>query len=401
MSETFEVVSQKYEVKSLFDEAAIPSDHLIVQHNNLSVAKHDLTLLEMRILLEAIKNIAPEDDDLKDYQIDVDSFIEMLETKNKNETSRVRKICYNILTKPTEIPQEDGSYLYCNWFSYLKYDPKVRIIKYSFDRNLKPYLLQLKKNFTKYDSRVLYKIKSVYALRLYMILKTEAWKGQRREYIISIDKLKEILKIEEKYTQYGHLKTKVLDIAEKYINETTSMHVSIEPIKKDRKIEAVKFIITKRDILELKDFEELSFREWKDEIVKIFKGKDLCVDAPGFMEDTVISISKAGYLFNQTAMKDLIPEDAVRVWNWLFEHKERVGNVRFEMIKKARDFIGSNIRLLVQGKTDKKQTEQIVTISNIEPAEDDNHFIVSFVGKNFEGKIPESITRERIKTLLI
>ena len=44
----------------------IPSKHLIVQHNDLIAYKYDLNLSEMRLIIEAIRNVEKDDDEIKE-----------------------------------------------------------------------------------------------------------------------------------------------------------------------------------------------------------------------------------------------------------------------------------------------------------------------------------------------
>ena len=108
----------------------IPSKHLIVQHNDLIASKYDLNLSEMRLILEAIRNVEKDDADFKEYEIDVESFLELVDSKNVSEYSRVKEFCKTILSKPLEIPRGDGKYMWCNWFSNIEYDEKKRKIYY-------------------------------------------------------------------------------------------------------------------------------------------------------------------------------------------------------------------------------------------------------------------------------
>ncbi|MGM0609283.1 MAG: replication initiation protein, partial [Candidatus Muiribacteriota bacterium] len=81
---------------------------------------------------------------------------------------------------------------------------------------------------------------SQYAYRLYEILKQYQVTGRR---VIEIKELRWILNIENSYKQWNDLKRKVLDIAEREINEHTDLKISWKPIKTGRKITALDFKI--------------------------------------------------------------------------------------------------------------------------------------------------------------
>jgi len=114
-------------------------------------------------------------------------------------------------------------------------------IELEFSPKLKPYLLQLKENFTKYQLENVLSLSSFYAIRIYELCKQYE---TIKERTIEIKELKEILDIKAKsYSIYNRFKTKVLDIAEREINEKTDINISVEEIKTGRKVTSIKFII--------------------------------------------------------------------------------------------------------------------------------------------------------------
>lgn len=337
----------------------IPNSYLVVQHNDLVGARFELSLSENRLILEAMRNIHKDDEDFKEYELDVNVFVGLLDTKNKNEHSRIREFCKTILSKPIEIPKSDGlGFLYCNWFSSLEYNIAERKITCCFDPKLKPFLLKLKQSFTKYDIRVLLKIQSIYALRLYMLLKTELWKGSgsERDFEIPLKDLKQMLKIEDKYEMFGHLKSRVLDIAKTHINESTDFDITINPVKKGKKVERIRFSVKLKNILPAARSSQ-TFTEWKEEVIQKYKGNALCNCTPLFRPEIIINISESGFLQNSSTLKDLSPDDAKEIWQWLFKNKELVGIVLDPIVSRINTLIGSKIK-------DNSGTE--FTISSIE-----------------------------------
>jgi len=43
-----------------------------------------------------------------------------------------------------------------------------------------------------------------------------------------------------------------------------------------------------------------------------------------YANTTVISVASTGYLFNEVSQKDLNPEDAKRVWKWMYENQDKL-----------------------------------------------------------------------------
>jgi len=142
-----------------------------------------------------------------------------------------------------EIPKEKGFK-----FSALFYDINTDengLIEFEVNPNLKPYLLNITNNFTAYDRSKISHLKSFYSIRLYELLKQYQDKTGGGWWKVTLDKLKEILKISEKqYKLYGHLKDKVILVAQKELYEKTDIKFTFEEQKKGRRIDVLTFYIS-------------------------------------------------------------------------------------------------------------------------------------------------------------
>lgn len=63
------------------------------------------------------------------------------------------------------------------------------------------------------------------------------------------------------------------------------------------------------------------FNTFRKRIIEQFSGKPLAQGVPSFLPETVISLSKAGYLHNEFSHQDLDRSDAIMVWNWLYDNQ--------------------------------------------------------------------------------
>ena len=107
---------------------------------------------------------------------------------------------------------------------------------------------------------------------------------------------------------------------------------------------------TEREVLKKTKREE-SFDTFYKRVKKEFLGKDLASGVDGFFLNTIFSLTKTGFLHNKTSGKDLRSEDATRVWGWLFENKDKIGNLNQKLMNnslKGKSILTSNgIQLLV------------------------------------------------------
>ena len=83
----------------------------------------------------------------------------------------------------------------------------------------------------------------------------------------------------------------------------------------------------KREILKNKKKEqkEEDFASFRKKILKEYLGKNLIQGPEGFNSTAIISVSKTGYLHNNTSQKDLSSNDAIDVLGWIFVNQDRIG----------------------------------------------------------------------------
>jgi len=81
------------------------------------------------------------------------------------------------------------------WISRASYfDEDTAMVYIRFDPSLKPYLIQLKREFTQASLSTVLPLKSVYAIRLYLLLKQYRGIGKRA---LSLEEMREMLGIEK------------------------------------------------------------------------------------------------------------------------------------------------------------------------------------------------------------
>jgi len=245
---------------------------LIVKHNDFIEAKYNLTLTELKIIAKLSSMIQKDDDDITCYKFSLQKLLEELNLGKENYTHLIDSLD-RLLTRIIIIKRLDSNtFLKTTFLSSAEYFLDDSIVELSFDKKLKPYLLQLKNNFTMYQFQNVVALSSFYAIRIYELLKQYE---KLKERIIEIKTLKEILEIEKKYKLYGHFKDKVLKISEREINEKTDISISFEEIKTGRKITAIKFLISaKKEIKAIKNKEIIEnieeVKEYPEEVLELF-----------------------------------------------------------------------------------------------------------------------------------
>jgi plasmid replication initiation protein len=237
---------------------ALPKSLLVTQANELVQARYNLPLGEQRLVLIMISKIQPEDEDFKPYKIRVGELAEFLGIDKGSAYRECKKITESLLGRVLSIDESDGL-LQTNWVSSAKYIDGTGIVNLSFDPSLKPYLLQLKSNFTSCKLEMLLSFKSQYSVRIYTLLK-QYEKLKERE--IELEELRTMLGVRlEQYHLYGDFRRYVLQATQKELAEKSDLYFEFDEIKYGRRVGAIRFhIITKSQPKELPS-EQLSLLE--------------------------------------------------------------------------------------------------------------------------------------------
>ncbi len=223
----------------------------VTRHNDLIEAKIDLSTMQLRIFLGTIAQIKKEDVNFKPYQIIVKDLLSDCNVKSHNWYETIREEAENLSEVKLKLPVENRKdFLYASLFSSVEYKSNLGVLELSFDPKLKPYLLQLKGNFTTYELQYVFLMKSQYSIRLYELLKQYATFGKRR---FTLENLRYMLSLENKYSNFADFKRRVIEPAKKECSKYSDITFSYNLIKQGRKTVALEFLIKRK--VDFKDIE--------------------------------------------------------------------------------------------------------------------------------------------------
>ena len=225
-------------------EKNVTSRNIAVQHNQLISSRHVLNASEQKLYLAMVAQIKKEDQGFHVYKIAIQDFVELTSTKSKNVYERAKVVSRSLVKKYVEITRPDGSILQTHLLSSADYKKGDGYVEVSFDPKLKPYLLELKKNFTSYDIRNILPLKSKYAIRIYELLKQFKKLGERT---FLLEDLRRLLFIPDSYS-YGRFKKYILTPAQEELYENTDLFFTFEETKTSRRVSSLRFIIHQKKV---------------------------------------------------------------------------------------------------------------------------------------------------------
>jgi len=215
-------------------------------------SRFNLSLQQQKIVLYLISQIAPYDDEFKLYEFSIQEFCKVCgidETNGKNYQD-LKDAIKEIRDKSIWITLATGRETTIAWIEKPYIDPGSGIIQIRLDKDMKPFLLQLKQNFTSYELLWTLHFKSKYTIRLYELVKSIHYHDlETYEKIYSLEELKKLLNAET-YKTYQTFKERVLKRAVNEINQYSDQNLSYEAIKSGRSVSKIKFVVSSKSSLE-------------------------------------------------------------------------------------------------------------------------------------------------------
>ena len=224
----------------------------VIKSNDLiQKSRFSLSLQQQKIVLCLIAQISPYDDEFKLYEFNVVDFckacgIDYDSGKNyQNLKSSIKEIADKSLWM--KIDEDEETLL--RWIEKPYINKNDGVIKIRLDRDMMPFLLQLKQNFTQYEIIWTLHFKSKYSIRLYELVKSIHYHElDIYKKMYTVDEIKKLLD-GEKYKEYRDFKRRVLVPAIDEINKYSDKSISFEEVNRGRKVVAVELSISSKDSL--------------------------------------------------------------------------------------------------------------------------------------------------------
>lgn len=220
----------------------------IRQHNAITTARYEMSACEMDIVFSLLSELRKEDKPGQIYRIRVKE-LEQLTGRTWNyqrlleATSKLRSREYHI--------ENNKHVLQVGLLASALYVKGEGIIELEISERMRPFLIDLKNNFTSYRLQSVFSLSSKYAKRIYQI--ASQWKDIGETKTFTLDEFKIMLSLKdpkgkeaEQYEKISALQKYVLDVATTQINEHTDLRIDYELIKKGRSFHSVRFFVNEQ-----------------------------------------------------------------------------------------------------------------------------------------------------------
>jgi plasmid replication initiation protein len=225
----------------------LPAGGNVTMHNSLVSASHGLNLGEKRLVSMAVAKLSPKAAALpgKPIRILAVDFAEQFgldPTTAYEQLRSAQENLYNRSIRHLEYYGKNGQkveVVKMRWITSISYKDHEGEVALSFNPEIAPLLVQLKKHFTSYQLSKAAALRSTYSWRLFENLErfrdTGVWE-------VDIDRFHTIMETPKSYrANFAQCRRWVIDPAISELAAQTNITAEVEPIKRGRKVARLRF----------------------------------------------------------------------------------------------------------------------------------------------------------------
>ncbi|MBR5866351.1 MAG: replication initiation protein [Spirochaetaceae bacterium] len=229
-------------------ENKVVKDNQLIQ--NITRSKFELTATEQKMvgyIVSMIKPREPGQEHVLRYEFDIRHFCKIcgIDFDNGANYAYIKDSLKKLRDKSFWITDALGDEVLLSWIESPKIHKRSGKVGIRISEEMIPYLYDLQARFTSYELYQILALKSTYSIRLYELLASYAFTGQQK---FSIEDLKRLIQCPHK--EYKDLRRYAIEPAVKEINEFTNLVVTWEPIKNGRRVDAIKFTMTRKKTID-------------------------------------------------------------------------------------------------------------------------------------------------------
>lgn len=213
---------------------------IVVQRN--SFIRGDFSNLEirdMKILKLLVSKVNATGDKFHDYYYITKDEVRLFQFNERNIHSYIKTSLRRLSSVFIVVKNDDKEEIEISLVGKIIYDKKNGIYKVPLSPDLKEYLLDIKKEFTKYNLSNLVYLTRKEQLKLYEYLKSISFEI----FVISIDNLKTIMEINKKSFESFFNFHKKLKETISTINEATDISIKFKIVKENNQSKNIQFTI--------------------------------------------------------------------------------------------------------------------------------------------------------------
>lgn len=226
-------------------EISEDKNSIIKKHNELvNKARYSLSDNAIKLASMIIAMIKKDDETFQEYYIKVSEFTKLKGSKSKNDYASVRNTIEELLSCPVRIGN-----LHANFIASGEYKDGEAIAVFEVSQKMKPFLLNLQKDFLEYNIHDILSLKSGYVIRFYelVVQQFNQYKHYNKTaksftFDLDVEEMKTLFDI-PKSQLYGDIKRSIIEKAKVQFKEKTNISFDYEEYKIGRKVARIKITV--------------------------------------------------------------------------------------------------------------------------------------------------------------
>lgn len=233
---------------------AIHDSYIVKSNELIQRSRFKLSLTQQKVVLYLCSQIQQTDEDFKLYTIPIREFCQLcgIDGAGGRQYKAIQTTLEQLRQKSYIINLTEHRSTSVSWVEkwYLDTSEGVKSVQIRLDPDMKPYLLRLKDNYTKYEYAYTLRMTHKATPRLYELLKSYHYdKTKPYDKAFNVDELRQLLDADDKesYRQFRYFRSVVLEPAVDEISEQTDIVVTMQARKQGRTVVEVTFHIEPKD----------------------------------------------------------------------------------------------------------------------------------------------------------
>ena len=224
------------------------NNDVAIANNMILHSASNLSLNELKLLRFIIMQTKKGDTELYKFDVGIKELAKALEINSDFLYREIEKMTKHLMQEVIYIgDRAKDKWIMFHWVDICEYNNGNLTIKISDE--LKPFLVGLRGNFTRYQLSDIIALSSIYAIRIYEILNgymndnNLPYADNAVEISVSVDDIRRATDTVNKFERFSNFKSKVVDKAIKEINAKSRYHVIATPYKSGRQVVGFDFLI--------------------------------------------------------------------------------------------------------------------------------------------------------------
>lgn len=225
--------------------------NILMKNNILIKARYHLTSIQSNVLIVILYELQKDAKRGMSCTIHRKDFLNIISSNDKKTINGVKQLLNELMQETIffkEIKENGKNAIWgkYNLISGFEYDDETEEFTIACSERVYDLLVSyLEIGYTPVNVENYLSLKNSYSKRMYDLLRL--WSGTKSKINYTIDELKELLMLENKYDKYSDFKRKVIESSVRELNDTKMFEISFKENKSGRKITNIDFFVKDLD----------------------------------------------------------------------------------------------------------------------------------------------------------